>query len=72
MYTHEKQTSLWVKYFRLKNTQKRLAARAIDEVKETAYHLFDLAFASTAKMFIAPRQDSLHHNNESRFNTREI
>ena len=71
MYTHEKPTSLWVKDFRLKQS-KAFAARTNDEVNEPAYHLFDLAFASTAKMLIAPRQDSLHHNNESRFNTREI
>jgi 4-alpha-glucanotransferase len=67
--THDNPTTLgWWK--NLDDTSRnRVAARVNGEVNAPAWHLFDIAFATTAKLVIAPLQDLLHLDNESRFNT---
>ena len=67
--THDNPTTLgWWKNLD-ENSRNRIASRINGEVNAPAWHLFDMAFATTAKLVIAPLQDLLHLDNESRFNT---
>ena len=67
--THDNPTTLGWWNTIDQNSRNRIEARINGKVNAPAWHLFDMAFATTAKLVIAPLQDLLHLDNESRFNT---
>ncbi|BEV36423.1 4-alpha-glucanotransferase [Synechococcus sp. M16CYN] len=50
-------------------SRSRISTRINGEVSAPAWHLFDMAFATPAKLVVAPLQDLMHLDNQARFNT---
>lgn len=67
--THDNPTTLgW--WQRLDDdSRNRVARRVNGELQAPAWHLFDMAFSTTAALVIAPLQDLLHLDDRARFNT---
>ena len=51
------------------DSQDRIATRVNGEITAPAWHLLDMAFATTAGLVIAPLQDLMHLDDRARFNT---
>ena len=51
------------------DSRGRIAARVNGEITAPAWHLLDMAFATTAGLVIAPLQDLMHLDDRARFNT---
>ena len=49
--------------------QHQIAQRINGEITAPAWHLLDMAFATSADYVIAPLQDLMHLDDEARFNT---
>ena len=67
--THDNSTTLGWWNTLDEKSRNRIAARINGEVNAPAWHVLDMAFATTAKLVVAPLQDLLHLDNEARFNT---
>ena len=67
--THDNPTTLGWWNTLDEKSRNRIAARINGEVNAPAWHVLDMAFATTAKLVVAPLQDLLHLDNEARFNT---
>ena len=67
--THDNPTTLgW--WQRLDEASRnRVSARINGTVSAPAWHLLDMAFATTAGLVVAPLQDLLHLDDQARFNT---
>jgi 4-alpha-glucanotransferase len=67
--THDNPTTLgW--WQRLdEDSRNRVARRVNGELQAPAWHLFDMAFSTTAALVMAPLQDLLHLDDRARFNT---
>ena len=50
-------------------SRERITSRVKGPVEAPAWHLFDMAFATTAELVVAPLQDLLHLDDSARFNT---
>ena len=50
-------------------SRNRIATRVNGEITAPAWHLLDMAFATTAGLVIAPLQDLMHLDDRARFNT---
>ena len=51
------------------DSRGRIATRVNGEISAPAWHLLDMAFATTAGLVIAPLQDLMHLDDRARFNT---
>ena len=51
------------------DSRYRIATRVNGEITAPAWHLLDMAFATTAGLVIAPLQDLMHLDDRARFNT---
>ena len=51
------------------DSRGRIASRVSGEITAPAWQLFDMAFATTAELVVAPLQDLLHLDDQARFNT---
>ena len=51
------------------DSRGRIAVRVNGEITAPAWHLLDMAFATTAGLVIAPLQDLMHLDDRARFNT---
>ena len=51
------------------DSRARIATRVNGEISAPAWHLLDMAFATTAGLVIAPLQDLMHLDDRARFNT---
>ena len=50
-------------------SKERITTRVNGPFEAPAWHLFDMAFATTAALVVAPLQDLLHLDDRARFNT---
>ena len=67
--THDNPTTLgWWKNAE-QGMQHQIAQRINGEITAPAWHLLDMAFATSADYVIAPLQDLMHLDDEARFNT---
>ena len=51
------------------DSRARIATRVNGEISAPAWHLLDMAFATTAGLVVAPLQDLMHLDDRARFNT---
>merc|ERR1711970_950748 len=67
--THDNATTLgWWQQLD-QESRERVIARVSGSFESPAWHLFDMAFATTAALVVAPLQDLLHLDDAARFNT---
>ena len=67
--THDNPTTLgWWRQLD-DDSRRRIASRVNGEITAPAWQLFDMAFATTAELVVAPLQDLLHLDDQARFNT---
>ena len=67
--THDNPTTLGWWQNSDQDTQKRVARRINGDITAPAWHLLDMALATSADHVVAPLQDLMHLDDASRFNT---